>query len=162
MLYSNALYIAEKIKAELAPFCKRIEIAGSIRRKKEEVGDIEIVAIRRNKDLYQLCGVINRWQKIKGEPTGKYTQRVYRYGDGENDTIIVDIFFATEKNWGYIFLIRTGSADFSHHMASRWSSMGFKGEEGMLTKGGVPVILKTEEELFSLLRMAYVYPEDRI
>lgn len=161
MEYPKALKIAEQIKNELSPYCVKIEIAGSIRRKKSEIGDIEIVAIRRSKDLIGLCETINRWPKVKGEPTGKYTQRVYRFGEGENDSIIVDIFFATEKNWGYILLIRTGSKDFSHSMAVRWNQFGYKGEEGMLTKGGVPVIVKTEEELFGLLRMGYVFPEDR-
>lgn len=45
MKHSTALVIAEKIKAQLAPHCDRIEIAGSIRRKKPEVKDIEIVVI---------------------------------------------------------------------------------------------------------------------
>ena len=43
MEYNKALEIAEKTKAQLAPYCERIEIAGSIRRKKPDVGDIEIV-----------------------------------------------------------------------------------------------------------------------
>ena len=44
MKYEEALKIAEEVKALLAPHCLRIEIAGSIRRKKPEVKDIEIVA----------------------------------------------------------------------------------------------------------------------
>ena len=34
MEYQKALSIAEKVKEILSPFCERIEIAGSIRRKK--------------------------------------------------------------------------------------------------------------------------------
>jgi len=45
MKYSEILLIAEQVKAELQPHCIRIEIAGSIRRKKPECRDIEIVAI---------------------------------------------------------------------------------------------------------------------
>ena len=36
---------AEVIQAALAPFCERIVIAGSIRRGKEMVGDIELLYI---------------------------------------------------------------------------------------------------------------------
>ncbi len=36
---------AQKLLAQLEPHCERIEIAGSIRREKEEIGDIELVAI---------------------------------------------------------------------------------------------------------------------
>ena len=45
MNLQQAQQIAERIKSELAPHCDRIEIAGSIRRKKPEVKDIEIVCI---------------------------------------------------------------------------------------------------------------------
>ncbi len=45
MQLDKALEIAEKTKELLAPYCERIEIAGSIRRKKPEVKDIELVAI---------------------------------------------------------------------------------------------------------------------
>lgn len=39
--YHEALLIAENIKAKLGPHCFRREIAGSIRRKKPVVKDIE-------------------------------------------------------------------------------------------------------------------------
>lgn len=38
---------AERLRAELAQHCERIEIAGSIRRGKPQIGDIELVAIPR-------------------------------------------------------------------------------------------------------------------
>ena len=37
MEYEKAFEIAKKVEAELNPYCERIEIAGSIRRKKQEV-----------------------------------------------------------------------------------------------------------------------------
>ena len=41
----DAERIAAAIVADLAPFCDRIQVAGSVRRRKEFVGDIELVAI---------------------------------------------------------------------------------------------------------------------
>jgi len=41
----KARAIAEELKALLQPSCHRIEIAGSIRRQKPEVGDIELLCI---------------------------------------------------------------------------------------------------------------------
>ena len=38
----QAAPLAEKIKAALAPGCERIEIVGSVLRRKPEVGDIEL------------------------------------------------------------------------------------------------------------------------
>lgn len=43
--HAEALEIAEEIKEALAHHCERIEIAGSIRRKKPEVGDIELLFV---------------------------------------------------------------------------------------------------------------------
>ena len=84
MEYSKAILIAEKVKAELAPHCERIEIAGSLRRKKEFVGDIEIVAIPKDYEigLFEsgIATVINKWPKLKGELPCKNTQRMLPEG----------------------------------------------------------------------------------
>jgi DNA polymerase/3'-5' exonuclease PolX len=42
MDYVQALAIAEQTRTALAPYCERIEIAGSIRRQKPQVKDIEL------------------------------------------------------------------------------------------------------------------------
>lgn len=45
MKLAEAQAIAERVRAELAPFCVRCEIAGSIRRKRPEPRDLEIVCV---------------------------------------------------------------------------------------------------------------------
>src|SRR5512145_1569634 len=40
-----ATTLAAKVVAQLAPYCERVEVAGSVRRRKDVVGDIELVAI---------------------------------------------------------------------------------------------------------------------
>ena len=75
MILSEALPIAEKLKAELAPFCSRIEIAGSIRRKKPEVKDIEIVCVLKDaNDVKFWMHLLQKYYRIKGSPGGKYMQ----------------------------------------------------------------------------------------
>jgi DNA polymerase/3'-5' exonuclease PolX len=100
MKFRQALEIATKIKDQLSPHCVRCEIAGSIRREKPTVKDIEIVAIPKhyNVGLFEsgIAIVVNRWTKIKGELPCKYTQRLLPEG------IALDLFFATEQNWGLI------------------------------------------------------------
>ena len=160
MDYKQALEIAEKVKAELAPHCERIEIAGSIRRIKPDVGDIEIVATPKPYDvgLFEsgIATVVKQWKKVKGELPCKYTQRILPEG------IKLDLFFAEADNWGNIFAIRTGSKDYSHlELASRWSSMGFKSEGGYLFRDGERIAVREEEDLFKLLGLRYVSPELR-
>ncbi len=156
MILEEAQKIAEKYLNLLKPFCSRIEIAGSIRRGKPEVKDIEIVCIP--SDLNKFSEIVNKWEKVKGEPTGKYTQRILPEG------IKLDLFMANEKNWGLIFAIRTGSADFSHKtLALGWVKQGFKSVNGMLIdKNGNEVILKEEKDLFNLIGIYFVEPKLRL
>lgn len=160
MEYNKALEIAEKTKALLAPHCVRVEIAGSIRRKKPEVKDIEIVAIPKPYDvgLFEsgIATVVNKWQKVKGELPCKYTQRILPEG------IALDLFFAESGNWGNIFALRTGSADYSHKiLASEWVSQGYQSQGGYLFKDGKQIVISEEEDLFKLLNLQYVEPEQR-
>ncbi len=160
MEYKQALRIAERVKAEFEPHCDRIEIAGSIRRKKPVVKDIEIVAIPKDYGvgLFEsgVATVINQWKKIKGELPCKYTQR--QHPDG----IMLDIFFATPINWGYILAIRTGSAKYSHQvLAKSWVAMGYKGQGGNLTRRGQVVNVEEEKTLFALINIDYVEPQFR-
>jgi len=161
MELNKAQKIADKVLNELKPHCERIEIAGSIRRQKSDVKDIEIVAIPKPYDvgLFEsgIATVVNKWKKIKGELPCKYMQRVLPEG------INLDLFFATEDNWGVIFAIRTGSAEFSHKvLAVGWSKLGYKSENGILIKDGQKYYIHEEIDLFNLLNLDYVYPEDRV
>lgn len=161
MEYSKALVIANHVKESLMPHCNRIEIAGSIRRKKEEIGDIEIVAIPKpfQTGLFEdgIASVINQWEKVKGELPCKYTQRILPEG------IKLDIFFATPDNWGLILAIRTGSARYSHEvLAGGWSRLGYKSIEGMLhVRKNATIPVKEEEDLFKLIGIPYTPPEKR-
>lgn len=71
MKYEDAILIAERVKAELEPHCERIEIAGSIRRKKPEVKDIEIVAIPKPYET----GLVRKRDSDRGEPVAEGARR---------------------------------------------------------------------------------------
>ena len=151
----EARRIALKYLNILKPYCTRIEIAGSIRREKPEVKDIEIVAIPGN--IESFAREVNKLQKVKGEPTGKYTQRILPEG------ISLDLFIANEKNWGLIFAIRTGSVDFSHKtLACGWVKKGYHSKDGkLIDKQGREIVLREERDLFDLIGIPFVKPELR-
>jgi DNA polymerase (family 10) len=160
MKLEMATAIAERIKDQLAPHCDRIEIAGSIRRRKADVGDIEIVAIPKPYDVglfaSGIAPIVNAWPKVRGELPCKYTQRELP------DGIALDLFFATPENWGLIFAIRTGSADYSHRvLACGWVRAGYKSADGMLSRDGVAVPVREERDLFRLAGVPWVDPEPR-
>lgn len=158
--YAEAHRIALDVLEQLRPYCIRAEIAGSLRRKKSEVGDIEIVAIPKpfETGLFQsgIASVVNQWEKVKGELPCKYTQRILPEG------IKLDLFFAEEGNWGSILAIRTGSAEYSHRvLANGWVKEGFKSEGGYLFKEGKRYEVREEQDLFQMARVAYIEPEGR-
>jgi DNA polymerase/3'-5' exonuclease PolX len=158
--YEQALRIAEATLEQLRPHCFRAEIAGSIRRKKAEVGDIEIVIIPKPYELglfeSGIASVVNKWEKVRGELPCKYTQRILPEG------IALDLFFAEESNWGNIFAIRTGSADYSHKvLATQWVRRGFKSIDGYLWREDEQYSLREEKDLFQLIGIPYIAPEYR-
>ncbi len=162
--------VKTEILPALAPHCERIEVAGSVRRRRQDVGDIEIVCIPRQTpyiDLFgtqtepvpEFVGAVNLWQKIKGEPTGRYTQRQLPYGGP-----VVDIFIARPENWGLIFAIRTGSARFSYEvLATGWTKAGYNSVDGMLTRrsDGEQVQVREERDLFELIKAPWREPTER-
>jgi len=164
MEYSKAFEIALRVKDQLAPHCDRIEIAGSIRRKKPEVKDIEIVAIPKpwgtGLFLDGVAEVVSQWKKVKGDvennPECKYTQRILP------DGIKLDLFFCVPENWGLTFATRTGPADYSHHvLAAGWVTRGYKSIEGFLWNAGKRYDVREEEDLFKRIALPFVPPELR-
>jgi len=162
--YAEAKKIAEGVVSQLKPFCSRCEIAGSVRRMAPTIGDIEIVAQLlpfTDSLIYErgIAKVVNRWPKIRGGMNfgkTKYTQRILPEG------IKLDLFFCTPENWGNIYAIRVGSANFSHKVLARgWSRQGFKSIDGFLWKNGKKYECREERDVFKLAGVPWVPPNKR-
>lgn len=167
MKLTEAQAIAERVRAELLPYCEQAEIGGSVRRKRPDVGDIELIVIAKTipgglfKDMYirdpGFVKTVGQWFAIKGNAwNGKYTQVVLP------DGINLDLFIATPDNFGLILAIRTGSADYSHQALARgWSRLGYESKGGVLWKDDKPTYIREEVELFALLGIPWLEPEKR-
>jgi len=165
----RARRIAERIRKLFAPHCQRIQIAGSIRRKKRDIGDVEIVCIpTAGIDLFGKSSGRNEFflqksipelgKRIKGDLyRGKYIQYLLPEG------IKLDLFIADQKNYGLILAIRTGSALYSHHVLARgWVKAGYQSENGYLRdRSGKMIDIPEEEDLFRLIGIPYIPPEAR-
>ncbi len=170
MEYIQALEIATKLVEKLEPFCERTAIAGSVRRKKAVVHDIEICAIPKmttgrnlfnepvlTHDISHAVSGFGRF--IKNGP--RYKQIYLPEG------IILDLFLVIPPaQWGYIFALHTGPADFSRMMVTTrqkggWLPSHSKPVDGMIVTGQTRVIMPDEADYFEFCKMPFIEPEMR-
>lgn len=160
----EALTIATGIVAELKPHCQpgKCVIAGSIRRQRPTIGDIEIVCLPVPYDSSPLfrsgiATVVEQWEKMKGDLPCRYTKRQHPSG------MTVDLFMPDPRGFGLQLAIRTGSAAWSHQvLAKSWVRAGYRSEEGLLRDyAGRIIDTPTEGDLFSRIGLPWVDPVDR-
>lgn len=161
MKYAQAKEIADQYVSELAPMCHRIEIGGSIRRKKQDdIKDVEIVLIPKPEEMLELADYFRKHKPIKGKFPGKYLQL-------KHGLTHIDIFITTVECWGCIFFIRTGSMEFVRSVVSQAPLLLFKFHEGRLRfirpdgELGTMVYTPQETDVFKALGLPYLKPEER-
>lgn len=156
MEYTSIKSTADELVKVLAPYCERIEIAGSIRRLKPECKDIEIVAIPRKYFLEEYF-IKQKGRYIFSKCGKSYKQFIYRATQ-------IDLFLCSKDNWGLIFLIRTGSDVFSRNVLADWKRVSHGGysDGGYLhTAVGEKLITPEESDVFKLIEWKFIEPERR-
>lgn len=170
MPLQQARNVAERIVERLKKHCTRIEIAGSVRRCKPEVGDIEIVA--EPLPTYDLFNVAtydpHELDGVAWTDWGRLVKDGHKYKQIELlDGINLDLFIVTPPaQWGVIFTIRTGSAEFSHRLVTTRQHGGLMPSNYRIQDGAVwsnNHIIETPEEadVFNLFGVEYIKPELR-
>ncbi len=180
---AEATRLADELIFNLRPYCERIEVAGSIRRKQAEVGDIEIVCIPKlisNVQLPLFLGdegeLIVTWPGDDHIATiadpGSISKNGERYKQFQYLGHQVDLFLTTAEQWGVIFAIRTGPAEFSQKIVTQKSKGGYLFDYALIRDGwlnlwtedpgvfeAVPVI--DEEEFFAFTTLKTPPPPER-
>jgi DNA polymerase (family X) len=138
--------------------------AGSLRRGKETVGDLDLLVTMRpghdkQKDVDAVAAHILKYPEMKQE-----------LAHGENkvsflldSSMQVDVRLLEKKSFGAALLYFTGSKEHNVALRGRANGMGWTLNEYALTtlKGGKVVASKTEEEIYSKLKLDYIEPELR-
>jgi len=183
MSLARAREVASDIMNHLENVCRWHCVAGSIRREKAVVGDVEIVilpntlsAVLNRLDILLEMGVVDK--ALYGE------KKQSRWGDTYRGMIyqgqLVEVFICDEHNRGYVQWLRTGAGEKNTYVMSRMkackSPVRFSGGYGWhvsydskhpafnfergyarLAKLHIP----DEETLYHLLRMPVVPPKFR-
>jgi DNA polymerase/3'-5' exonuclease PolX len=172
--YNKAYDIAKRFMAYIMPYCSKVSIAGSVRRECEYVGDIELCCVPKDEFSMGLCfpegflGMVVNGTRLK---RFKYPDRGLQ----------IELYIVVnEADWGRILAIRTGSSAFSHHLAVRWTRLGWSGtEDGLRRKTEcikkstwkiapqykncptLPPPFMSEQDFFAFIGVEWVHPRQR-
>lgn len=173
----------------LEPSCEKIIVAGSVRRCKALVGDVEIVALARESQVQDLFGAevsigrtsvddaLDHFDEIEHQgwridPTkqGKINKRLIHIHTG----LIADLYIITDRRaWGSYVVARTGPRLFSKEVVTVARDRGMHFANGFLLhghpKGRKPcsptcpriIPLYQEIDVFENLKIAYLSPVAR-
>lgn len=147
----------EKLEQNIKNFPEvdRVIIAGSARRRKETIGDIDILVTSK-----QPLKVMDRFVKLEAV--------THVYGKGEtktnvrlNNNLDADLRVVPAKSWGAAMCYFTGSKDHNIELRNIAIKKHWKLNEYGLFSGTRQLAGKSEQELYARLGLAYIEPELR-
>lgn len=172
MSLAEAGKLSRDLITKLSPYCLRIEEAGSLRRKVSVVGDIELIA--EPFPTYDLFGEPtyqpHALDELDWTPYGQLIKGGSKYKQILLfEKITLDLFIVTPPaQWGVIFMLRTGSENFSRMMVTAknnkypgWMPSCYRVEGGAIWSRNHMIETPEEKDVFDLFGMKYIEPEAR-
>jgi DNA polymerase/3'-5' exonuclease PolX len=165
MPHAEALAIAERLVKDLKRVCNRVKVAGSLRRKAEDVGDIEIVCEPnpQSEDLFGEVLPDIEPVRILAASWGEVVKGGDRFIQvALPEGINVDLWLVhPPADWFVILAIRTGPAMLSQWAVTLMRNRGYRCTEGHIEAGGKPVQLESEEAFFRCAGLPCLAPRLR-
>lgn len=154
---STAMQVADEFVAALGKLdvVKKVMPAGSLRRRKETVRDIDILAI--SKTPSKVMDTFTSVPLVKDVLSKGDTKASVR----TRDVLQVDCRVVQEKSFGAALLYFTGSKNFNIKLRLMAVKNGLKINEYGVFRNEVFICGRTEEEIFQLLGLSYIEPELR-
>lgn len=153
--WATAAGIAAQLVHELGPVARRVKTVGSVRRRRPEVGDIEILIEpcttvidllgTEGPDTAAIRAVAARWN-----PSGRLLKSGDRYIQVEIvGGFLVDLFLChPPAQWGSLLAIRTGPAELGKHAVTLMIERGLRHKDGHVVDRAGHIIPTPEEEDF--------------
>lgn len=140
---------------ETVPGVKKVTIAGSYRRARETVGDIDLLAVADGKS--QIMDRFVHYDEMA---------EVLAHGDTKSSIVLrsgvqVDLRLVEEKSFGAALQYFTGSKAHNIAVRKRGQERGLKVNEYGVFKGERCVAGKTEEEVYAKVDLPFIPPELR-
>jgi len=157
-LLGHILPVAQKIKENLEDHehVLRVEIAGSIRRRKETVGDIDVLVTTKNPlEVSAYFTTMDLVDDVVVSGPTKSTVRLKETG------IDVDLRVFDDESFGSALMYFTGSKETNVELRRIAIAKGLKLNEYGVFRGDKLLSGRTEDEVFKSLGMEYIEPELR-
>jgi DNA polymerase (family X) len=157
-LLGHILPVANEIKEDLGglDYVYRVEVAGSIRRRKETVGDIDIlVTTNKPVDVMEYFSKLDLVDDVVVKGPSKSTVRLKENG------IDVDLRAFDDEIFGSALMYFTGSKETNIELRRIAIAKGLKLSEYGIFRGQRLLAGRTEDEIFKALGMDYIEPELR-
>lgn len=152
----RVIELSKKVVSWIKPYCRRIEIAGSIRRGEPNPKDIDIVLIPKSKESKEK---LEKLLESKGKKILGGEQKAYFKIKG----IEVELYYTFPEEWGATLLAYSSRRGSGIGLRIVARLKGFKlSQHGLFSrKTGKRVAGKTEREIYSALKRPYKSPERR-
>ena len=145
---------SERIVKEIKPYCKKIMVVGSIRRKEKNPVDIDIALIPRNeRSKEKIEAILKKKGKVLEEGEQQASFRI--------KGVKVELYYTVPEEWGATLLAY--SSEFGAGIGLRVVAKrkGFKLSKHGLFKKGKRIAGKTEKEIYHALGRPYKEPWER-
>lgn len=176
-----ALEVAAELCRALKPVCERLVVAGSLRRRRQLAGDVEILYVGRvqrrpaKRDWFkeeevnladevilrlEAEGVLERRLNAKGQEIYGAKNKLMRH---KRTGVPVDLFAATAANWFNYLVCRTGPAESNIAIAAAARRLGWSWNPygPGFTRGYEQRQMDSEREVFEFVGLAYKEPWER-
>lgn len=175
-----ALNVAKELLAYLDPVTERLEICGSVRRRRAEVSDLELLYIPRleetREDFFRTSSLPATERAIqalldRGILAKRPNVNGYFAWGPQNKLAVhatsglpVDLFLTKPENWFVSLVIRTGPKELNLRLIEGAARRGLKLHaygSGFTDRFGNTVHVTSEEDLFEKCGVPYLDPCDR-
>src|SRR5665648_436420 len=152
--------IVSLVKTTVEAQCDMIEVAGSIRRQKSKVHDIDFVVVAKSDVAWQKIN--DKLKQLKAKPNCSGNSVIKAFLPCQDGLFQVDFYRAKPSTFGIHLLVRTGSADHNMWLAGCAISkdMRLKYSEGLL-KDSKAIAGETEQGVFDALGLPHPMPSTR-
>ena len=148
--------LSKRIVSWLKPYCRRVEVVGSIRRKEKNPVDIDIVLIPKND---KNRGKLESFLEKKGKRVLGGKKKEYFKVEG----VEVELYYTTSEEWGAALLAYSSKFGAGIGLRVVAKKKGFKlNQHGLFSsRTGRRIAGRTEREIYRALGRPWKPPEDR-